>query len=240
MEDLHKRFGASPILRGVNLSVRRGEAVSLIGANGAGKSTLLRCCLRLIEPDSGRIRLLDQDFSVLPARRLRPLRARIGFVFQKHQLVPRLSALSNVIHGSHGRHAGPRAWFQGLAPRALREEAMHCLEQVGLAHLARQRVDSLSGGQSQRVAIARALMQRPAFVMADEPVASLDPNAGEEVMELFVELMRRQGITLLYSSHHLDHALRYADRVVGLRAGRVELDAPAAGHNARELRAIYA
>ncbi len=116
---------------------------------------------------------------------------------------------------------------------------MGCLERVGLAAQARQRVDSLSGGQSQRVAIARALMQRPAFVIADEPVASLDPSAGEEVMSLFAELMRQDGVTLLFSSHNLLHALHYADRLVALRAGRVAIDAPSRGQDRAALMAVY-
>ncbi|WP_119459004.1 ATP-binding cassette domain-containing protein [Rhodospirillaceae bacterium SYSU D60014] len=235
-----KSFGeAKPVLNGVDLAVLRGQSVALIGANGAGKSTLLRCCLRLIEAEGGSVRLLERDVRRLAPRDLRRLRARVGFVFQRHNLVPRLSALSNVVHGAQARHAGARYWLHGLAPKAVREEAMHCLDLVGLPHIARQRVDSLSGGQSQRVAIARALMQRPQFVMADEPVASLDPNAGEEVMGLFSDLMRREGLTLLFSSHDLRHAVDYADRIVGLRAGRVELDGPARAQDFAGLREIY-
>lgn len=240
VEGLRKSFGEGrTILDGVGVTIARGQAVAVIGANGAGKSTFLRCCMRLIEPDAGRLRLLGEDVTDLPRRRLRRVRSQVGFVFQRHNLVSRLSALSNVIHGAQARSGGPRVWHQALATRAVREEAMHCLERVGLAHLARQRVDSLSGGQSQRVAIARALMQRPRFVMADEPVASLDPAAGEEVMELFTDLMRRDGITFLFTSHHLDHAVTYADRLIGLRGGRVELDGPARGHTPEDLREIY-
>ncbi|WP_207482686.1 phosphonate ABC transporter ATP-binding protein [Arenibaculum pallidiluteum] len=237
---LAKSLGGRRILDGVDLHVRRGQAVALIGPNGAGKSTLLRCCLRLVEPEAGSLSLLDQDVMALRAAGLRRLRARVGFVFQRHNLVPRLSALTNVIHGAQARRAGPRVWLQGLAHASVREEAMHCLERVGLCHVARQRVDSLSGGQSQRVAIARALMQRPDFVIADEPVASLDPAAGEEVMELFVDLMRRQRTTLLYTSHNLHHALAYADRLVALRAGKIALDAPANAIDAADLRGFYA
>lgn len=236
---LSKRFGDKTIFNGLDISVGRGESVALLGANGSGKSTFLRCCLRLVEPDAGSISLLGEDPFTLRRRDLRALRAQVGFVFQRHQLVPRLSVLSNVIHGCHGRHAGPRYWLQGLAPQAVREEAMHCLEMVGLSHLASQRADTLSGGQSQRVAIARALMQRPVFVVADEPVASLDPTAGEEVMQMFVELMRQHNITLLFTSHHLDHAMRFADRIIGLRHGRVALDAGTHSQNTDDLRQLY-
>ena len=227
------------VFEGVGFGVRRGEAVALIGANGAGKSTLLRCCVRLIEPSAGSIRLLDADLNAVNGRALRRLRSAVGFVFQRHNLVPRLSALSNVIHGALGGRSGPAYWSHAFAPAGVRERAMACLEQVGLADIARRRVDRLSGGQSQRVAIARALMQRPRLMIADEPVASLDPVAAEEVMELFVSLLRRDGLTLLFTSHNLDHALHYADRVIGLHDGRLALDTPSGDLRAADLRGIY-
>jgi phosphonate transport system ATP-binding protein len=237
---LSKRFnGAVQVLSDVSLAVGKGEAVALIGANGAGKSTLLRCCLRLVEPDGGEIRLLGQEVGCLKTNELRRLRARVGFVFQRHNLVPRLPVLSNVLHGALARCPGPRAWFHEIAPRALREEAMACLERVGLAGLALRRADQLSGGQSQRVAIARALMQRPEVMFADEPVASLDPAAGEEVMRCFLELIRRERLTLVFTTHDLRHALDYGERVVGLRGGRVTIDAPAAALDVSSLRSFY-
>jgi len=237
---LVKGFPArGPVLMGVDFALLHGQSVALIGANGTGKSTFLRCCLRLTEPDSGSVRLLDTELNGLGATALRRLRARVGFVFQRHNLVPRLSALSNVLHGAQARHAGPRYWLHGLAPQSMREAAMHCLDQVGLADLARQRADSLSGGQSQRVAIARMLMQEPELVFADEPVASLDPSAGEEVMELFIDLMRRRRTTLLFTSHNLAHTVTYADRIVGLRDGRVALDESAHRCDIDGLRHLY-
>ncbi|WP_236615077.1 phosphonate ABC transporter ATP-binding protein [Desulfovibrio sp. X2] len=239
MRGLRKSFGAARILSGIELEVPRGQAVALIGSNGAGKSTLLRCLLRLIEPSAGRVRILGREVGALSPRELRALRARVGFVFQKHNLVSRLSALSNVLHGAQARSASPRLWLQALARDGDRLEALRCLEKVGLAHLAERRADRLSGGQSQRVAIARALMQRPQIIFADEPVASLDPQAGTEVMEIFLELIRREGITLLFTSHSLAQALHYSDRVVGLRGGRIELDAPSASLNQEHLRGIY-
>lgn len=236
---LEKGFGGTRVLAGVSFSVPAGQAVALIGANGAGKSTLLRCCLRLIEPDAGAVRLLGRDVRGLDAAGLRALRGEVGFVFQRHNLVGRLSALSNVLHGALGRSGFARAWFQALAPAALREEAMACLARVGLADIAGRRADRLSGGQSQRVAIARALMQRPRMVFADEPVASLDPAAGEEVMALFLELIRSRGLTLLFTSHDLAHAVAFADRVIALRRGRIVLDAPAGELEVAQLRALY-
>jgi phosphonate transport system ATP-binding protein len=237
---LRKSFNKDvTVLDGIDLFLPHGQSVALIGANGTGKSTLLRCLVRLIEPSDGDIFLLDRDVRRLGERQLRRLRAQVGFIFQRHNLVPRLSVLSNVVHGAQARHGGPRVWYQGLAPAPVRAEAMHCLERVGLADLARRRADQLSGGQSQRVAVARALMQRPAFVIADEPVASLDPAAGLEVMQLFTELLREDGITLLFTSHHLGRAVEFSDRIVGLRQGRISLDLPSAGADIAELRAIY-
>lgn len=242
VEDLSKYYTGSdqPVFREVSFSVPRGESVALIGANGAGKSTLLRCCVRLIEPDSGRVTLEGVALSGSSRSTLRQARRQCGFVFQKHCLVPRLSVLSNVLHGNLAHGCGPRNWFHGLAPQAHRERAMHCLEEVGLAHLAHQRGDQLSGGQSQRVAIARALMQSPRILFADEPTASLDPQSGEDVMELFARLCRTRGLTLFFVSHHLDHALRYADRILGLRDRHLQLDTPSHRETATSLRAFYA
>lgn len=240
IDGLAKSFGGGkPVLNRVSLNVTRGEAVALIGANGSGKSTLLRCCLRLIEPDDGTIAILGAPITGLEGRGLRLLRARVGFVFQRHNLVPRLSALSNVVHGALALGSGPSAWGRFLAPRRLRRDAMDCLDRVGLAEIALRRADQLSGGQSQRVAIARVLMQRPAMILADEPVASLDPAAGEEVMRLFIDLIRRDSITLVFASHHLRHALDFADRVVGLRGGTVAVDRPTSGATLRELRGFF-
>jgi phosphonate transport system ATP-binding protein len=227
------------VLEDVSFRATQGESVALIGGNGSGKSTLLRCCLRLIEPDRGDIRLLGKHITALNGVRLRRLRSQVGLVFQRHNLVPRLSALTNVIHGAMGRTCGMKTWIQGIAPRHLRDEAMICLEKVGLAHLAASKASRLSGGESQRVAIARALMQRPNLMMADEPVASLDPKVGREVMELFVELINKENITLVYVSHDLDHALRYSEKLLGLRRGRLAIDGNTSDFTKRDLNAIY-
>lgn len=237
---LAKRFGrGAPVFADVAFEIPRGQAAALVGANGTGKSTLLRCCLGLIRPDAGAVRLFGEEVAALRGARLRATRARIGLVAQKHNLSPRLSVLSNVIHGFLGSRSGPRYWRQSLAPRAARARAMQALDMVGLADLALRRADRLSGGQSQRVAIARALASEPRLLIADEPAASLDPAAGEEMMALFFRLMREHGVTVLFTSHHIDHALSYADRVLGLRDGALSLDAPAAELDAQELRRLY-
>jgi phosphonate transport system ATP-binding protein len=223
---LVKRFGSRPIFDGVDLAVRPGEAVGIIGANGTGKSTLLRCLVRLTEPDAGSVRIFDRLVTGCDARAIRQVRAGVGFVFQRHNLVGRLSALSNVVHGVQSRMSGPRTWSQALAPEKVRREALECLDRVGLADRALQAVSSLSGGQSQRVAVARMLMQKPRLILADEPDASLDPKSGAEVMALLFRIGRDTGAPLVFVSHHMEHVVRFADRVVGLEHGRIALDVP--------------
>lgn len=236
---LVKRYGDTTILDGLNLTIERGSAVAIIGANGTGKSTLLRTLIRLVEPTSGSVRMLGEDVTALSGRDLVRLRAQVGMVFQKHNLVPRVSALSNVVHGVQARDRGVRTWSQVFARQPVRDEAMACLDAVGLADKARQRADSLSGGQSQRVAVARMLMQRPEIVLADEPDASLDPRSGAEVMRLLFDLAKSKGLTLAFVSHRVEHAVAFADRVVGLADGRIVLDQPASACDAAGLRAFF-
>jgi phosphonate transport system ATP-binding protein len=236
---LTKSFPGREVLCGLDFALAPGEATALIGANGSGKSTLLRCLVRLIEPTSGQIRMLGRDVGALPSRGLRQFRAEVGIVWQRHNLVPRLSALSNVVHGVQARMSGPGVWVHSLAPAAVREEAMTCLARVGLADRASVRVDNLSGGQQQRVAIARMLMQRPSFILADEPDASLDPQTGEEVMALLLALVREEGLSLMVISHRLEHALRFSDRILGLAKGRIALDIDTQRANAAGLRQFF-
>lgn len=239
LRGLAKRFGERPVWDGLDLDIRAGEALAIIGANGTGKSTLLRALVRLTEVDAGGIDVLGETVRGLDRRGLRRLRARVGFVFQRHNLVGRLSALTNVVHGVQSRAAGPRTWLQSLARAEVRAEALGCLEAVGLADRALQKAQSLSGGQSQRVAVARMLMQRPELIIADEPDASLDPVAGAEVMRLLFRIGRERGATFVFVSHHMDHAVRFSDRIVGLRDGRVALDVASAHVEPEALRAFF-
>jgi phosphonate transport system ATP-binding protein len=239
VSDLVKSFGGPTILQGVSFAANAGVSLAIIGANGSGKSTLLKCLIRLTDPTSGRIEMLGQDVISLRSRDLRAFRARIGVVWQKHNIVPRISALSNVLHGVQSRLSGPRSWWQWLAPADVRAEAMACLARVGLADKALQRIDSLSGGQQQRVAIARMLMQRPEIVLADEPDASLDPQSGEDVMRLLSNLARQDGLTLILISHRLEHTMDFSDRIIGLADGRITLDVPTLKADAGKLRRFF-
>ncbi|MEO0938305.1 MAG: ATP-binding cassette domain-containing protein [Pseudomonadota bacterium] len=239
VEGLAKSFGDTHIFEDISFGLSQSEAVALVGANGTGKSTLLRCLMGLIPADRGRIVTLGTEVTAQRPKELRAMRAQIGLVSQKHNLVPRLSVLSNVVQGLLGKSPGPRHWSQSFAPAAAREAAMGALEKVGLAHLAARRADRLSGGQSQRVAIARALVGAPKILIADEPTASLDPAAGEDVMELFFQLAREEGVTVIFISHNISHALRYGDRVLGLADRRLTLDSRADALSEAELRELY-
>jgi phosphonate transport system ATP-binding protein len=233
------RRNTAVALSEVDLCVREGETVALIGTNGAGKSTLLRCLVRLVEPAEGTITIGGTQVTGASRRTLRAIRQDVGFVFQRFHLIPRLTAFHNVVHGAMGR-SGSRCAWPATSPSEVRQEAMQCLERVGLVGYADRRVDSLSGGQQQRVAIARMLMQRPRIILADEPVASLDPLSAHTVMELMCSIAEERGVTVMMALHQIDLALRYADRVVGLRNGTLELDRAAARCDAAQLNPIYA
>lgn len=225
-QGLRKTYGRETnALLSVTLTIEAGERVALIGPNGSGKSTLLKCLVGVEEVTGGEIAVLGERFERLPtpAQRMR-IRTKTGFVFQQHGLVKRLSVLSNVVHGRLDAVGPWRGTSHITAPPEVRAAAMAALHAVGLADKALARADALSGGQQQRVAIARALVRSPRLMIADEPAASLDPNAGREVMALFADLARKQGATLLFTTHDLEHALSFADRIVALRAGEIVFD----------------
>ena len=235
---LTKEFGRTVALQGASLTVARGEIVVLLGLSGSGKSTLLRHLDGLETPTSGSVRVLGQEVPRLTGRRLRALRSRMGFVFQQFDLVPSLTVLENVLTGALAELRGPRIGLWSY-PRRLKLTALAHLDRVGLLDRAYQRADTLSGGQQQRVAIARALMQDPEILLADEPVASLDPESSEQVMALIREIAMDAGLTVVCSLHQVDLALSWGDRIVGLRHGEVVLDTPASGLTKAEVMEIY-
>ena len=210
-------------LDGASLSVAAGELLVVLGQNGCGKSTLLKCIAGLLRPTAGRVLVAGRDITSLSGRALSEGRMAMAMVFQQARLVGRRSVLANVVCGTLGRHR-TFASAIGMLPRAEAPLAMACLEQVGLAGFAEQRAGTLSGGQAQRASIARALAQRPAALLADEPVASLDPEASEEVMRLLRRISAHGGLGVICVLHQPVLARRYADRIVGMRQGRVMFD----------------
>ncbi len=207
-------------LTDVSFSVEAGEFLGIIGLSGSGKSTLLRCINRLVEPTSGRILWNGVDITAADQAGLRVIRREIGMIFQHFNLVRRSSVVTNVLSGRLGYT--PPAW--SLVNRFSREDrakASRALERVGIPDKALHRADALSGGQQQRVGIARALMQDPKMILADEPVASLDPVLAHSILGTLERLNQEDGITVLCSLHFLDLVQRYATRVIGLRDGRV-------------------
>ena len=225
-------------LSGASLTVRPGEFVVILGANGSGKSTLLRCIAGMLRPTGGAVRVAGQEISALSGRRLAEARMALGMVFQHANLVRRRSVLANVMTGTLGRH---RTWATclGLLPAGEATLAGHCLDQVGLRAYASQRAGTLSGGQAQRVSIARALAQQPRALLADEPVASLDPEASEELMRLLRRVSAQDGLGVLCVLHQPALARRYADRILGLHGGAMVFDAPAAAVADAEVAALY-
>ena len=238
---LRKSYGKNlPVLKSIDLEIRTGERVALIGSNGSGKSTLLKCLIGLHETSGGTLSTLGEDFShSISARRRARVRQQTGFVFQKHCLVRRRSVLSNVIHGMYGEKGSWRAFSHTVAMETWRNKAIAALEEVNLAEKAMERADTLSGGQQQRVAIARALIKRPRLLIADEPAASLDPVSGKKVMDLFSTLCTHHDITLLFTSHDMEHALEYADRIIALKDGLILFDAQTQTITDAELNSVF-
>ncbi|KPQ29853.1 MAG: phosphonate ABC transporter, ATP-binding protein [Marinobacter excellens HL-55] len=237
---LNKYYGALHVLRSLDLTIGAGEGVVLLGANGCGKSTLMKCLNGLERPQSGTISIDDKDVTSAKGKQLRSIRRDVGVVFQQFNLVENLSVFQNVLYGAMGqRPGGLLTVWNSLAPNTTREKAMHCLERVRMADKAGYRCRDLSGGQQQRVAIARMLMQNPKVILADEPVASLDPKAGREVMDLLWEVVTEHKMTVFCSLHQLDLAKNYADRIVGMKAGRIVLDTQQVNADNESLAELY-
>ncbi len=238
IEGLTKEFQRGfRALEDVTLEVNRGEFVCVIGPSGSGKSTLLRCINRLLDPTSGRVFLDGVDLTQLRGRALRAARRRAGMIFQQFHLVRRSSVMKNVLNGRLGHQVGLNAWIPRFS-RHDRELAWRCLDRLEIADKAPVRADRLSGGQQQRVAIARVLAQEPDLVLADEPVASLDPETAVVVMD-YLRAINRDGITVVCSIHNLDLAKAYAHRIVAMRQGRIVYDGEPDALDAQAYRAIY-
>jgi phosphonate transport system ATP-binding protein len=221
IENLTKVYDDGTVaLRDVSFDVQEGEFLVVLGLSGAGKSTLLRCINRLVEPTKGKILLGDVDITAAKGEDLRKIRRRIGMIFQAFNLVERSTVMTNVLSGRLGYTSTLRSVL-GRFSQADRQMARRNLDRVGISELARKRADELSGGQRQRVGIARALMQEPELMLADEPVASLDPVLAHSILKYLEQLNKEDGITVICSLHYMDLVRRYASRVVGLKDGRV-------------------
>jgi phosphonate transport system ATP-binding protein len=234
---LEKRFGEFRALGPVDLAINAGEFVVVLGPSGAGKSTMLHCINGLATPSAGEISVDGAAFSN-NRRDLRLLRRKIAMIFQHHNLVKRLTVVKNVLVG---RMAELSAWttlFQ-LFPATDVKIALHCLEQVNLEHKAYVRASLLSGGEQQRVGIARALAQQPRIILADEPVASLDPKTSRVVLTYLKKICKESNITVLCNLHQIDFALEFGERIIGLSGGQVVYDGPPIGLGTEVIRRIY-
>lgn len=235
---ISKSFGDRVVLQDMSMRVHAGEVVAFLGANGSGKSTTLRAVNGLIEADSGDVTIAGVKLNEASAVRRAEARRTAATVFQKIHLVQRRSVLANVCAGGFSRLPAWRS-IPPLFGRELKEEAMACLERVGLANRAHDRAGSLSGGQQQRVAIARALCQRPRMILADEPVSALDPKAADDVMQLLHDLASNEGLGVAAVLHQPHLARAYADRVIGLRDGHLVFDAATAEIDDAQLASLY-
>src|SRR5512136_3087985 len=239
IEHLNKVYpNGTEALKDVSFEVKDGEFLVVIGLSGSGKSTLLRCINRLIDPTSGKIFWDDVDVTAASQTELRHIRSHIGMVFQQFNLVKRSSVLTNVLSGRLG-YANPWLSLLGIWNDADKKMAFKALERVGIADKAHNRADALSGGQQQRVGIARALMQEPRLMLADEPVASLDPVLAHSILQYLELLNRQDGITVLCSLHFLDLVHRYATRVIGLKAGELVFDGLPAELTRERFKEVY-
>jgi len=236
LRNVSVQFDNLTALQPTTLKFQQGQFTVLLGASGAGKSTLLRCLNLMHKPHAGEVCIDGMD-DLRSRKTLQMHRRQTGMIFQQHQLISRHTALQNVLMGRLGYHSTLRSLFP--LPRAEQEFALHCLDRVGLLDKALARVDQLSGGQQQRVGIARALAQRPRLILADEPVASLDPASADKVMALLHRICKEDGISAVVSLHQVDLARTYADRIVGLAHGRVVFDAAPDALTSEQAAALY-
>lgn len=225
-------------LKNVNLNIEQGEFVAIIGLSGAGKSTILRCINRMHDIQQGTLTVDDVDVESLSGKALRRFRRKVGMIFQSFNLVSRSTVIKNVLIADVPDMPFWRVLF-GIFTKEQKMRALESLDKVGILDKAYTRCDQLSGGQQQRVALARTLNQNPSIILADEPVASLDPVTARQVMSDFVRINKEYKITILLNIHHVDLALNYCDRVIGVRAGEIVFDGPASSITQEQLDEVY-
>ena len=210
-------------IKNINLHIKKGESVVIIGSSGSGKSTLLKCINKLIEPNSGKISIEGEDILHCPIKKAEKIRGKIGMIFQNFNLIERETVFNNVLNGRLSFNSSLKTIF-GKFSKEDCDAVEDSIKRVGLSEYKNERVANLSGGQKQRVAIARALSQKPDIMLADEPVSNLDPKLMKEVMDLLNNICIEKGITLISSLHFLDFAKRYGSRIVGMRNGEIVFD----------------
>lgn len=225
-------------LKNINITINKKEFVSVIGPSGAGKSTFLRSINKLNDPTSGEIIFLNQNITKAKGKELRNIRRQIGMIFQGFNLVKRSQTVRNVLHGRLGYMSSIKGSL-GLFSKEDVEDALEVLVRVGLEQQAFKRADELSGGQQQRVGIARAIAQDPAMILADEPIASLDPTSSENVMQYLKKICVEDGITTIVNLHQVEYAKRFSDRIIGIKAGEVVFDGKPSELNDSIIHYIY-
>lgn len=225
-------------LKNVNLNIEQGEFVAIIGLSGAGKSTILRCINRMHDIQQGTLTVDGTDVEALSGKALRRFRRKVGMIFQSFNLVSRSTVIKNVLTADVPDMPFWSVLF-GIFTKEQKMRALESLDKVGILDKAYTRCDQLSGGQQQRVALARTLNQNPSIILADEPVASLDPVTARQVMSDFVRINKEYKITILLNIHHVDLALNYCDRVIGVRAGEIVFDGPASTITQEQLDEVY-
>lgn len=238
LTSLTKRFAAATAVDAVDWDVSRNEFIGIVGRSGAGKSTLLRMINRLTDPTDGKIEFEGKNITNLDGAAKREWQSQCAMIFQQFNLVPRLDVVSNVIHGTLNRR-GTMSTMLNLFPNNDIHKAIDLLDRLGIAEHAAKRAEALSGGQQQRVAIARALMQDPKIILADEPIASLDPMNAQIVMDSLREIHDQDGRLVICNLHTLDTARRYCDRVIGMRDGKIVFDGAGSELTSDIAREIY-
>lgn len=238
IKNLTVEYGNFRAIDNVSFTIKDGEFVAVIGSSGGGKSSLMKAINLLVKPKSGSIKIDDEEMTALSSRKLRMKRRKIGFVFQDYNLIDRLSVIENVLTGRLGYKSSLKSLL-GIFSKEEYENAEKALEKVGLSEKLFVRGDELSGGQKQRVAIAKALVQEPKIILADEPIASLDVNSSKIIMEYFKEINRVQGITVIINIHDVNIALKYADRVIALKKGKIVFDGKGSEITDDVLKRVY-